>query len=179
MKLGMLTTRWLSEWAGRLTANRTSDPERTVAAALTLSVALVICVGLSCSPARLPLHEHRDPELYAQSYDEVWMAVTEVLSAHAWTPDVLKKDSGLIIVDRIHFGPENSELDDYADCGDETIAPRTASLQVRVFEGDDGTEVTVTATFRGSKTVAPGDHECSTKGYLEGRVLREIEERLP
>ena len=146
-------------------------------------VLVVMAAGMLCASCAAPpvATEFDDAATFARSFDDVWTAVMEVFADNMWAIDNLEKDSGLITTDWLSIGGDWSK---YADCGKDfasTQSLTTDAVRFNVFVKQVGPDVVVRVNClftQASSIWWSGKVECLSKGYLEAKILAEVNEKL-
>ena len=144
-------------------------------------VLVVMAAGMLCASCAAPpvATEFDDSATFDHSFDDVWTAVIEVFADNMWAIDALEKDSGLITTDWLGIGGQWSE---YADCGkDVGTVLTTNAVKFNVFVKQAGPSVVirVNCMFEKVQTSLYGDMNCLSKGYLEAKILAQVNGKLP
>lgn len=122
---------------------------------------------------------------YDKSFDEVWEAIIASFAASNIPIKTIEKTSGIIVSDEMRV-PFTIYESDYCDCGSPaalTIFKEmygSYNIFVRRF-GSDRVSVQINTLFKA--IVCDTNHicvssPCNSKGFLETKLLREIELRL-
>ena len=150
--------------------------------AMTLSVSAFLLVALASCGTQPVVTDFDDSVTLAADYDTVWTAVIQLFAEGNWAIDMVEKDSGIIVTDRLGLDVPYENLEKYADCGtimlNEKRTPSTVKFNVFVKRVGDATAVTINCGFRSLEMSGIPTYDCPSKGYLEAQLFEKLREMV-
>lgn len=155
---------------------------------LVVMVGLGTIVGSSGAPPAK--YSFQSSVEYDKSFDEVWEAIIASFAASNIPIKTIEKNSGIIVSDEMKvpftIKPVAIYESDYCDCGSPqglTVFKEmygSYNIFVRRFSSDR-VSVQINTLFKaivGDMNHIYGSNPCNSKGFLEAKLLKEIELRL-